>query len=254
MPRASASPAQAAPSSVVKQVRQQLAAHSDPQRQQHAVTYFPTAMQVLGVPVPALREVAKELAKSAKSAPAAEVLALCRALISDGTMEGRQVAYELLERHRPAALALGERELDALGEGLDNWASVDSFAASVAGPAWRRGQLSDAHVLGWARSPDVFVRRLALVCTVALNMRSRGGRGDVARTLRVCRELVRDRSEFVVKAMSWALRELIPHDESALLAFIDEHRATLHSRVLREVGNKLATGKKSGRRAAAKLS
>lgn len=235
----------------VAQVRRQLAVHSDAERQQHAVTYFPTAMQVLGVPVPALREVAKEIAQTHKTQSPAEVLALCEALIADGTMEGRQVAYEVLERHKAAAQALTEGDIERLRAGLDNWASVDSFAASVAGPAWRRGQLSDARILRWARSPDVFVRRLALVCTVALNMRSRGGRGDVARTLTVCRELVSDRNEFVVKAMSWALRELIPHDESALQSFVDEHAETLNRRILREVNNKLQTGKKAGRAAAA---
>lgn len=235
-----------ATAATVQQVRAQLAPHQDVQRQEHAVTYFPTAMQVLGVPVPALREVAKELAQSHKSTPAAEVLAICRALIADGTMEGRQVAYELLERHKAAAAALTEDDIEGLRAGLDNWASVDSFAASVAGPAWRRGQLSDARVLGWARSPDRFVRRLALVCTVALNMRSRGGRGDVARTLQVCRGLVGDGDEFVVKALSWALRELIPHDPAALIAFIEQHEASLNRRVLREVRVKLTTGRKNG--------
>lgn len=233
-----------AQTATVKHVRQQLAAHADVARQKVAVTYFPTAMHVLGVPVPALREVAKDLAKTHKSTSAAAVLTLCEALIADGTMEGRQVAHELLERHKAAAGALTEDDIERLRQGLDNWASVDSFAASVAGPAWRRGQLGDARVLAWTASPDVFVRRLALVCTVALNMRSRGGRGDVARTLRVCRELVGDRNEFVVKAMSWALRELIPHDTAALRAFVHEHEATLGRRILREVGNKLSTGKK----------
>jgi hypothetical protein len=47
------------------------------------------------------------------------------------------------------------------------------------------------------------------VSTVALNVRSRGGSGDVPRTLAVCRFLVADPDDMAVKALSWALRELV---------------------------------------------
>lgn len=226
-------------------VEQQLAEHGSEERRKVAVTYFPTAMRVLGVPVPALRTVAKGLAKQLKTEPPGVVVAHAQALVDAGTMEGRQVAYEILEAHKAAALSLGTVEIERLRVGLDNWASVDSFAASVAGPAWRRGQLPDSLVDAWAVSPDRFVRRLALVCTVALNMRSRGGKGDVARTLHVGRQLVGDRDEFVVKALSWALRELLPHDAAQVQSFVAAHEAKLNRRIVREISNKLTKGTKN---------
>ena len=223
-----------------------LQAHASAERRAVAVTYFPTAMRVLGVPVPALRVVAKDLAKELKTAPAARVLSLAEALITDGSMEGRQVGYELIEFHKPTTAALTAADIERLRQGLDNWASVDSFAMSIAGPAWRRGLLSDAQIDGWAASPDRFVRRLALVCTVPLNMKSRGGKGDVPRTLRLCTCLAADRDDFVVKALSWALREVLPHDEPAVQAFLTRHDAVLQRRIVREIGNKLRTGRKNG--------
>jgi hypothetical protein len=51
-----------------------------------------------------------------------------------------------------------------------------------------------------------------MVSTVALNRESIGGTGDVPRTLGVCQMLVGDADDMVVKAFSWALRELIRHD------------------------------------------
>ena len=48
------------------------------------------------------------------------------------------------------------------------------------------------------------------------------------------------------RALSWALRELIPHDPAALIAFIEQHEASLNRRVLREVQVKLTTGRKNG--------
>jgi 3-methyladenine DNA glycosylase AlkD len=162
----------------------------------------------------------------------------------------RGVPYDLILAHRGAFALLGERELEELGQGLDSWWSVDSFARTLSGPAWREGLIDDGVILKWARSRDKWWRRAALVSTVALNVRSRGGSGDVSRTLKVCRLLADDHEDMVEKALSWALRELVVHDARAVRDFIAEHEARLGSRVKREVDNKLRTGLKSPRRRA----
>jgi 3-methyladenine DNA glycosylase AlkD len=91
-------------------------------------------------------------------------------------------------------------------------------------------------------------RRAALVSTVALNARAQGGQGDTARTLAICRLLIDDRDDMVVKAMSWALRALAVIDRGAVERFVDEHRPELAARVVREVESKLRTGLKGPRR------
>jgi 3-methyladenine DNA glycosylase AlkD len=160
----------------------------------------------------------------------------------------RGVAYELLSHHRRAFESLGQAELEELGRGINSWWSVDGFARTLSGPAWLRGQNSDDVIDNWARSEDFWWRRAALVSTVALNVRSRGGMGDVPRTLAVCRLLVDDHEDMVVKAMSWALRELVVHDPQAVREFLNEYDAVLAARVKREVTNKLETGLKNPRR------
>lgn len=222
-----------------------LQAAGSEQRRQVAVGYFPTAMRVWGVPVPQIRTIARQQVASLRGTPAASVVALARAVIDEGSMEARQVAYEILAAHKPALTALDEATIEALGRGIDNWASVDCFAVLIAGAAWQKGRVRDATIARWAASPDRFWRRAALVCTVPLNMRSRGGKGDVTRTLAVCRQLRADGDDMVVKAMSWALRELIPHDSAAVEQFMADHESTLNRRILRETRNKLRTGKKN---------
>jgi 3-methyladenine DNA glycosylase AlkD len=64
----------------------------------------------------------------------------------------------------------------------------------------------------------------------------------------VCRLLVDDHDDTVVKGMSWALRELVPHDPDAVRTFVSEHEDALAARVKREVRNKLETGLKNPRR------
>jgi 3-methyladenine DNA glycosylase AlkD len=51
----------------------------------------------------------------------------------------------------------------------------------------------------------------------------------------------------VVKACSWALRELAARDPDAVRAFLTEQEAVLAPRVLREVRNKLEKGRKNPR-------
>jgi 3-methyladenine DNA glycosylase AlkD len=76
-------------------------------------------------------------------------------------------------------------------------------------------------------------------------MRSKGGEGDVANTLAICQMLVDDRKDMVVKALSWALRELVVHDEHAVQGFLDQNSDRVAARVKREVGNKIKTGLKN---------
>jgi 3-methyladenine DNA glycosylase AlkD len=59
--------------------------------------------------------------------------------------------------------------------------------------------------------------------------------------------LAGDPDDTVVKALSWALRELVPHDPDAVRAFLKEYEAELAPRVKREKTNKLETGLKNPR-------
>ncbi|MFC2029927.1 DNA alkylation repair protein [Chloroflexota bacterium] len=192
---------------------------------------------------PSVRAVRCRYSHSLRDADRELILDLARELIED--YDHRWLAYELIACHRAAFRGLREAELVELGQGVNSWGSVDAFARILAGPAWLQWQVPDGLIHSWARSGDRWWRRAAVVSTVALNARSHGGQGDVLRTLVVCRLLVTDQDDLVVKAMSWALRELIPHDPEAVQGFLHEYEGILAARVKREVKNKLSTGLKN---------
>jgi len=194
------------------------------------------------------RKVRRVYSKRLQSAPAVQMVELAHTLRREHGQ--RWLGLELLRDHRAAFASLGPDEVEALGEGINSWWSVDGFARIIAGPAWLRGQVSDELIHKWARSEDLWWRRAALVSTVALNVRSHGGYGDTPRTLAVCRMLVDDHEDMVVKAMSWALRELVVHDPDAVWAFLREYDDCLGARAKREVRNKLTTGLKNPKRKA----
>lgn len=188
-----------------------------------------------------VRAIRQEYSSQLRDAPAADVIAVALALRD----QHRWVGYELIYHHPEALAACRIRDIEALGEGLDGWVAVDTFARYIAGIAWQREQIEEDDVRRWARSPDRFWRRAALVSTVPLNLRAAGGTGAPRRTLDICAMLVDDRDDMVVKAMSWALRELIFWDSKAVEDFITRYDSFLASRVKREVRNKLETGLKN---------
>jgi len=195
--------------------------------------------------VPSLRALRRRHTRAlAKQAPEL-VLALAFELLKPGDFVGRMLAYELLAAHRGGIELLDDPLIERLGQGLADWGSVDLFGVTLAGPAWRRGRVSDQKILEWARSTDRWQRRLSLVATVRLNSKTGGGTGDWRRTLRVAKLHLDDRDDMVEKAMSWALRELSQREPSKVREFLREHSERLAPRVRREVKNKLETGLKN---------
>jgi 3-methyladenine DNA glycosylase AlkD len=195
--------------------------------------------------LPDMRSIRRAYSQKIKSASPEYVLEFARQLFFKHGQ--RWNAYEIIAGHKAAFCSLGAAELEELGQGINSWWTVDAFARILSGPAWLNGQIADDLILQWASSSDPWWRRAALVSTVALNVRSKGGKGDIHRTLAICLLLVDDHEDMVVKAMSWALRELVVHDHEAVLKFLDEHKQKLAPRVNREVRNKLTTGLKTPR-------
>ncbi len=191
-----------------------------------------------------VRAVRRDYTKQLKQEDAQQILELAQTLI-DTYPPLRWFAYELVRYHKAAFHSMDTEKLEALGQGINSWDTVDTFARTLSGPAWLKGWVADNTIQAWARSEDLWWRRAALVSTVALNMRSHGGYGDMPRTLAVCTLLVADKEDMVVKAMSWALRELAIHDPEAVDQFLKKHNAVLAARVKREVRNKMDTGLKN---------
>jgi 3-methyladenine DNA glycosylase AlkD len=191
---------------------------------------------------PALRGVRRALSAKLRRAEPEDVKAVALGLAKAGR---KWMGCEVLAAHRGAMESLTVRGVEALGAGMASWEEVDSFGVLLSGAAWLKGRISDDDVKRWARSKDMWWRRAALVSTVVLNAKSRGGKGDTKRTLMIAEMLVDDHEDMIVKAMSWALRSLVPWDGKAVQGFLVEHDAELAARVKREVRNKLRTGLKN---------
>jgi 3-methyladenine DNA glycosylase AlkD len=193
-------------------------------------------------PIRALR---RQYSKRLSAESPASIVQISNHLVDAGSIKCRFFAYELILHHLAALQSLRGKDLEQLGRGMSSWAEVDTFSCYVSGPVWRACQVQDSLIHRWARSRDRWWRRAALVSTVPLNNKARGGTGDTRRTLEVCRILAADHDDMVEKALSWALRELSKRDPDAVSLFLERHEKKLGTRVLREVRNKLSTGLKN---------
>lgn len=192
---------------------------------------------------PIVRRVRREYSRSLAKAPPELVIRIALDLVGRSDFTCRWFAYEIVERHKGAFANLTTGQLQKLGEGIDSWAAVDCFGCYLSGPAWRDGRLSTSVIHGWLGSADHWWRRAALVSTIALSRR--GESQDIREAIEICTLAVSDRHDMVVKALSWALREVAKKHPGEAKKFIARHRDGLAARVTREVQNKIATGLKN---------
>jgi 3-methyladenine DNA glycosylase AlkD len=193
---------------------------------------------------PLLRAIRKDISKQIKFLDRRIIVEAALALIARNRVH-RFVPYELVQKHPATMAGITWKEVELLGAGMESWSEVDSFGYSISGPAWATNRVSDAKVKAWAKSPDRWWRRAALVSTIALNRRP-PAQHATKRTLEICRTLISDRDDMVVKAMSWALRRLSTVDSEAVRGFVSQHKGQIAGLIVREVTRKLETGRKNG--------
>lgn len=231
---------------MISKIITELKLAADPVRREASKIMFPTSMEYLGVRTPDFRNLIKEWWVELKNRPPEKLVQFAKELVATRIFECNQLAFELLSKNKNALSLLKIKDLEELGKNMDNWATTDCFSVMISGRAWRENQITDSDVINWLESGNLWWRRAAIVSTVALNLRSRGGKGDAIRTLMICEKVIADREKLIVKALSWALRELSKTDKKAVVSFMAKYDAKIAPLAKREIYTKLETGRKNG--------
>jgi 3-methyladenine DNA glycosylase AlkD len=215
------------------------------ERRKMTAHFMSTSQRVIGLSNPDLKALIKALRSKYNSWTSREWIALCKELVKQDIFECQVVAYEMIGRDKKLLNALSYEDLTGLWRNLDNWASVDHFTVGIYGVLWGKGVVKDHHIDKLLHSDNFWDRRVAVVSTVALNLKSRGGTGDTSRTLSVCERVVDERKPMIWKALSWALRELSKRDSESVEDFLGKYESRISKQVLREVRHKLDYGTKN---------
>ncbi|MCF8370609.1 MAG: DNA alkylation repair protein [Bacteroidales bacterium] len=209
-----------------------------------AMRMIPTQQQVLGVRTPDMRNIIKIGYPQIKGLSFQDFFGLMLALKATGIFECIQISHEFIAKNTPFRKKLSVTQINGLLTGLDNWASVDSFAGYVSGPAWIDHQISTEDIMNWSSQENVWIRRLAIVSCVPLN---RGSKSEIWKrdiTLTLCKDHLTDREAIIHKGISWALRSLVKDHREAVVEFLDENIDSVKAFVRKEVLHKIHTGRK----------
>jgi len=189
---------------LVAEVDAQLRARVVSGRAEHEKAYLKSALEHYGVPVPAIRAVAKGVRKLIPDLSHDELVDVVEALWSAPVHERRMVAVELLDAYAdrlvPADMVLLERLLRE----SRTWALVDGLAGSVVGPLVERAPTAAAVLDRWAVDDDFWIRRSALL---ALLESLRRGGGDFERFGKYADAILDEKEFFIRKAIGWVLRD-----------------------------------------------
>lgn len=214
----------------VASLREQLAARGNPARAVQEKRYLKSELEFLGVGVPGLRKVAKDFVRAHPELDRAQVLQLAEALWRHEVHELRAVAVGILELERALLTAADLPALIALVRKSYTWALVDWLATKVIGP------LSDQpkarrQIDAWARDPDFWVRRSALLCHHDALLQ---GAGDFDHFARLAIPMLGDREFFIRKAIGWVLRSTAKRTPERTYAFVEAHAHALSGLSFRE--------------------
>lgn len=184
----------------------------------------------VGVRVPVLRQLAREY----RDLPLNEI----EVLLCSPVHEERLLALLILVARLPKCDDQHRRTVYDFylshTRHVNNWDLVDTSAPAIVG-----GYLRDKPrkpLIRLAKSGCLWERRIAIVATqffIRLD--------DFDDTLAISRLLLGDQEDLIHKASGWMLREVGQRDEATLVAFLDEHAASMPRTMLRYAIEKFPT-------------
>lgn len=196
-----------------------------------------TGWQVMGVRVPQIRAVTKDLYQAYPAVTIDDIMELVDDAFQEQIREEALCGiYWLTTKQKQFDIWLWPL-IDRWVEGIVDWEVCDLLAAGVAAPIVHHNlQLVD-QLVNWANFPNQWRRRFAVSTAAALNQKKRA---HVPETLRICHELMEEEEAIVRKAVGWALREASKHDTEAVFEFLRSWKGNGNKTIIREGGAKLS--------------
>lgn len=191
------------PRRVADELDARLRALGTRERAEHEQRYLKSELEHLGATVWQIRSEVRSLAKEHPDLTHDALVAVVDELWAKPVHERRMAAVFLLEaypeRLTPNDLPLVERLVRESG----TWALVDGLAGDVLGVLLVRFPRAAPKLDRWARDPDFWVRRSALLAQ--LEPLREGA--PFARFARYADSMLEEKEFFIRKAIGWVLRE-----------------------------------------------
>jgi 3-methyladenine DNA glycosylase AlkD len=175
----------------VKDVLDRLRSKAQPEQLEGMAKYGMAVEQRLGVSVPDMRKLAKEIGKDHK---------LALDLWRTGITEARIVAGMI-----GAPAKLTEEQMEEWVKGIDSWDVCDQVCMNL----FEKNQLAWKKIVDWSGREEEFVKRTAFSLTACLAWHDKEASDEkFIELLPVITRAATDERNFVKKAVNWALRNV----------------------------------------------
>ncbi|MCC7541982.1 MAG: DNA alkylation repair protein [Deltaproteobacteria bacterium] len=203
-----------------------------PERAEHEKAYMKSALRFHGVTSPQVVDAVRELLAAHTPPTRDQIHALVDAAYASGWFDLRSAALSVMGRRVNALEPDDLPWLVDLVRRSGCWAHVDWIAPKMLGDVLgRHPELLGPRLREWAKDPDFWVRRAALLSQLDSLRR---GAGDFALFAEIAGPMVVERELFIRKAIGWILREVSKKRPELAFAFLRDHRAKVAGLTLRE--------------------
>ncbi len=147
--------------------------------------------KVLGVSLPFLRKIAKDIKKDHK---------LAQELWDSGIHEAKILASIIADKEK-----LTEKIMNKWVKDFDSWDIVDQTCMNLFGVS----KFADKKIFEWAKNKEEFIRRTAFSLMAVLAVKNKEMKNaDFLRYFELIKKYSTDERNFVKKAVNWALRQI----------------------------------------------
>jgi 3-methyladenine DNA glycosylase AlkD len=210
-------------------------------RAQGAKAYMKSELRFHGVDAKQLRAECAAFCKAQKELDHGALVAIADALFETDGFDLRSAAIALLERKGKLLSPQDAPWLTELARAGACWAHVDFLVTKVIDPVLAGHPSLPKHVRAWARDPDFWIRRVALLSQLTALRR---GAGDFVLFAEVAVPMLEEKEFFIRKAIGWVLREVSKKRPALVRDFLVEHGARASGVTWREATKYLPAGMK----------
>lgn len=175
----------------VEQIIKQLESRSNPKAVEGMARYGIVSKNILGVCMPTLRHMAKDIGKNHE---------LAMELWTTEIFDARLIAM-MVEDHK----TISEKHMDVWAKDFDNWAICDGCCIHL----FRKTSVTWKKAKEWSRSKDEFVRRAGFVMITSLAVHDKQAEDKkFISQFSSLKRAANDERNSVKKGVNWALRQI----------------------------------------------
>ncbi|MCK8517656.1 DNA alkylation repair protein [Methanoculleus sp. 7T] len=215
---------------VIEAIRQELAAHADPEVRKRSGRFFKEEVRCYGIKTATVTSIAKKYWKDVKPREKQEIFALCEELYRSGMLEEAFIvsawASLLAGRYEPGDIAVFRHWVDTY---ITNWAACDGLCNHAVGDFIVRHPEHIEELKRWTQSENRWMRRAAAVSLIVP-----AKRGEfLTEALAIADLLLADTDDMVRKGYGWLLKEASRKHNDEVFSYVMRNRREMPRTALR---------------------